>query len=303
MIYEVSHRTIYHYGAPVARSHHLVHLAPRTVRHQTNLNHVLMIDPAPATRSDIIDYFGNPVSVLTIDTEHTSLSFHARSIIEVKPREAVFLAATSPWEHVAARLHQKTNNYDLGVLQYACVSPHTRPNDDIKAYAMESFGQGRPLLEAVSELNARINEDFAYDPTVTDVTTSVDEVFAIKGGVCQDFAHFALTCLRALDLPARYVSGYLLTHPPEGQQKMLGADATHAWFSVWSPETGWIDFDPTNNLMPSDEHITIAYGRDFGDVSPIGGVLLGGDDHSVEVGVDVLPVQQGNLPGWATAGE
>jgi transglutaminase-like putative cysteine protease len=178
---------------------------------------------------------------------------------------------------------------DLDVLQYRCASRLTTPNLEIEDYAAKSFRSGRPLLDAAIELNQRIFEDFIFDPAATDISTPISQVMRERRGVCQDFAHVMLAALRAMRIPARYVSGYILTHPPPGQPRLQGADASHAWISVWSPESGWTDLDPTNGLVVSDEHITIAYGRDYDDISPIGGVLLGGGDHTVSVGVDVVP--------------
>ena len=185
---------------------------------------------------------------------------------------------------------------DVDVLLFRCASRLTVPTLEIADYAARSFAPSRPVLDAAMDLVARIYSDFKFDPHATDVSTPVTQVFSERRGVCQDFAHLALACFRALRIPARYVSGYLHTHPPVGRPKLQGADASHAWVSVWSPEYGWVDFDPTNGILVRDEHVTVAIGRDYDDVSPISGVLRGGGEHSVTVGVDV------NIAAAATAG-
>ncbi|MDZ4790559.1 MAG: transglutaminase family protein [Hyphomicrobiales bacterium] len=290
MIFELSHKTVYRYTAPVAQSHHLIHLAPRPADRQTVSRHTIIVEPAPAARTDFVDAFGNPATILTIEQDHSELLIHSRGQIEVTARPKPDLTATVSWSQLAAELGPGPGPHDLDLLQYACSSRYARPARDAYDYARESFPQGRPVLEGAMDLTSRIYTDFKYDPKATDVATSVSELLRIRRGVCQDFAHLAISGLRSLGLPARYVSGYLLTHPPAGQPRLQGADASHAWISVWAPETGWVDFDPTNNLIPSDEHITIAYGRDYHDVSPIAGVLLGGGEHKMDVAVDVVPV-------------
>ncbi|MDX2264042.1 MAG: transglutaminase family protein [Hyphomicrobiales bacterium] len=289
MIYDLSHKTLYRYSAPVAQSHHLIHLAPRAVPGQTVNRHTVIIDPAPASSTDFTDAFGNPATILAIEQDHSELLIHSRGQIEVRAKVKPDIGATVSWADLARQL-SGPGPHDLSVVQYVCASRYARPAPDVRDYARVSFPQGRPVLEGAMDLTSRIYADFKYDPRATDVATSVSELLRIRRGVCQDFAHLAIAGLRSLGLPARYVSGYLLTHPPAGQPRLQGADASHAWISVWAPETGWVDFDPTNNLMPSDEHITIAYGRDYHDVSPIAGVLLGGGDHRIDVAVDVVPL-------------
>jgi transglutaminase-like putative cysteine protease len=293
MIFEISHKTFYRYSAPVALSHHLVHLSPRLHDRQRTFRYSLLIEPAPASRCDLIDYFGNPISILAIEQSHTELLLHARGMIEVLPPAPRDLQRTSPWERIAGALCRVAGPLDLGVTQYVCPSRWAPRLREALDYARPSFPKGRPALEGVLDLTRRIHHDFVYDPRATDVTTEVGEVLRLGRGVCQDFAHLEIACLRALGLPARYVSGYMLTRPPEGQQKLVGADASHAWISAWAPETGWVDFDPTNNMTPGEEHISVAFGRDYNDVSPISGVLLGGGRHSVDVAVDVAQVGSG----------
>ena len=179
----------------------------------------------------------------------------------------------------------------LHAYEFSFDSPYVAANDEVSEYAKVSFTPGRPILAAAMDLTSRIFHEFEYRGGVSDVSTPVREVFAMRKGVCQDFAHLQIACLRSLGLAARYVSGYLLTHPPEGKEKLVGSDASHAWLSVWSGSAGWIDFDPTNNLIPGVEHITIGWGRDYGDVSPINGFIVGGGAHQITVAVDVNAVQ------------
>ncbi|MGH1351998.1 MAG: transglutaminase family protein [Methyloligellaceae bacterium] len=289
MKYKIDHKTIYKYVAPVVQSHHILHLSPRDVSHQVISGHSLIIDPAPASRKDFIDYNGNPVSLVTIEQEHSSLQFYSHSEIDLAVNNIDVSAQTTGWEEAVleARLSGA-----LDILQYSCISRHTQPDEDIQNYALKSFTAGRPVLEGALELTQRIFSEFTFDNTATDVSTPISEVMKMKRGVCQDFAHLQAACLRVLGIPSRYVSGYILTHPPEGMKKLAGTDASHAWVSAWcGKEFGWVDFDPTNNMIPYDEHITFAYGMDFDDVSPVSGVLIGGGDHTVSVAVDVIPVE------------
>ncbi len=289
MIYEVSHRTAYRYDAPVTQSQHVLHLAPRKSDRQTVRHHSLLIEPAPTARTDFTDYFGNPVSILGINEEHSELVIHARSTVEVRPREPIDVERGTPWEQLLPLLNERRprDKNDLAAIDYATPSPETRTANDVADYAKPSFPQGRPVLAAAWSLTTRIFADFKFDRTATDVSTPVSKVLADRRGVCQDFAHLALACFRAMGVPARYMSGYLLTRPPPGKAKLQGTDASHAWISVWAPETGWVDFDPTNRLMPDEEHIVFAHGREYRDISPISGVLIGGSSHSVNVSVDV----------------
>jgi transglutaminase-like putative cysteine protease len=266
-------------------------LSPRQHPLQKIGRHSLLIDPAPSARTELVDDFGNPASIITIEQDHNELVIHARSQIEVTPAPEPDLSRTSSWNDVAAQLRANRSLDVFEAIQFTCPSRYIRPSREIYRFLRPSFPEGRPVLEAARDLTRRIHKELTYQPGATDIATTVEEVLQIQRGVCQDFAHLQIACLRTLGLPARYVSGYLLTRPPEGQPKLAGADASHAWVSVWAPETGWVDFDPTNDLIPSGEHITLAYGRDFQDVSPVSGVLLGGGDHEAEVSVDVVPVK------------
>jgi transglutaminase-like putative cysteine protease len=293
MNFEISHRTLYRYSAPVSQSHHLLHLTPRPHVRQTVLRHSLLIDPAPASKTDITDDFGNPASIIIIEQDHTELVIHSRAQVDVEAPPLLEPARSTSWNDVAAQLRANLGSETFEAILYSCPSRYIRPSREIYKYARPSFPDGRPLLEAVCDLTARIHQNFTYQSGSTDIATPVDEVLRLKRGVCQDFAHIEIACLRTLGLAARYVSGYLLTRPPEGQPKLVGADASHAWIAVWAPESGWVDFDPTNNVTPKEEHIALAFGRDFQDVSPVSGVLLGGGEHEVEVAVDVNPVAPG----------
>jgi transglutaminase-like putative cysteine protease len=300
MLFEISHRTAYRYAAPVSQSYHLLHLTPRPHQRQSVGRHSLLIDPAPATKSEILDDFGNPTAVISIEQEHTELVIHARSLVDVHPPPRLEPSRTAAWEDVAAQMRANLGAETFEAAPFSCPSRFIRPNRDIHHYAKPSFPHGRPLLEAVLDLTARIYRDFAYDPTATEIATPVNDLLRLRRGVCQDFAHLEIACLRTMGLAARYVSGYLLTRPPEGQPKLVGADASHAWISVWTPEAGWVDFDPTNDMLPGDEHVTLAFGRDYQDVSPVSGVLLGGGEHQADVAVDVNPAPPSALaPGGA----
>jgi transglutaminase-like putative cysteine protease len=290
MMFDVNHRTTYHYDAPVAQSHHLLHLSPRPLERQRTIQHTIVIDPKPAARSEFVDYFGNPAVNIAIEQSHAQLSIHSRSLVDVTQPPPVDRWASAPWESVAARLQAGRPGYDLEVLQYLAPSRYTNVSGELLQFAIPSFAPKRPVLECAQDLMRRIFHGFRYDPSATDVATTVDDVLRIRRGVCQDFAHLFIASMRAFGLSARYVSGYLLTRPPEGTERLIGADASHAWAAVWAPGVGWMDFDPTNNIVPGAEHITVAYGRDFQDVSPVTGVLLGGGSHTVEVAVDVAPV-------------
>lgn len=293
MLYDVSHRTTYRYSIPVSFSHHVLHLVPRPCTRQNTRRTMLSITPTPTVHASSNDAFGNPLTFITLQERHTKLTLHAKSAIEVFAPQRPDPAATAAWDGLYHVLAEDRSEAGLDALQYAFASPYVPASLDLEAYARASFTPGRPLLDAALDLTARIFTEFAYDATATTVSTPVDEVFAKKRGVCQDFAHLEIACLRSLRLPARYVSGYLLTRPPEGRERLVGADASHAWLSVWVPEYGWIDLDPTNNLLVGEGHITLGWGRDYGDVSLVKGAIFGGGAHKINVAVDVTPVGSG----------
>jgi transglutaminase-like putative cysteine protease len=287
---EVSHRTTYSYRAPVVQSHHLVHLKPRQLPWQSVLHHSLLIEPAPVSKSEIIDVFGNEACILRLEDEHREFVVHARSTVDILPQLPPTLADSVPWDMVAAAAHQAKPAVNVDALQYLCVSRHAPVSDDLQRLALFAFTARRPVLAGAMALTRHIFETFTFDGRATDVSTPVAQVLQTRRGVCQDFAHLAIAACRSIGVPARYVSGYLMTRPPPGHTKLKGADASHAWFSVWAPGTGWMDFDPTNGIVPAGEHITVAYGRDYDDISPISGVLLGGGEQTMTVAVDVEPI-------------
>jgi transglutaminase-like putative cysteine protease len=297
--YHVIHETRYRYASPVSISRQLLRLTPRDCSWQTCLEHHIALDPAPGVEEFRNDCFGNPVRQFALESPHDNLRVCAESRVEVRPRPglAARAFAESPaWEDARDALVYGARPVRLEACRYLFESPYVRIKHEFSAYAQESFPPGRPLLEGVQALMARVFHEFCFDPRATSVATPVLQVLKEKRGVCQDFAHLMLSCLRSLGLSARYVSGYLLTRPPPGKPRMIGADASHAWISVFCPEDEardvWIDFDPTNNLLPDTEHITLAWGRDFGDVSPLRGVILGGDAHAPEVAVTVMPEEE-----------
>ena len=291
MIYDVSHRTTFEYSQRVSISHHLLHLSPRVCPNQICHRHSLMIEPPPTIIKESTDYFGNPTTYLTIETPHSELSIVARSNVEITAPNYPDPAATSAWDSILTKLRVAKDRDLLDIYQFAFDSPFTQSGNGIAAYGAISFPPGRPVLEGAVDLMNRIHREFKYEGGVTDVHTPVDKVLADRRGVCQDFAHLQISCLRSMGIPTRYVSGYLQTLPPEGKERMIGADASHAWLSVWVPDTGWVDLDPTNDLLPGNQHITVAWGRDYGDVSPINGLVLGGGHHEIEVSVDVAAVE------------
>lgn len=282
--YKISHSTHYHYSAPVTQSHHTLHLAPRAVAHQTNHHYALTLEPEPAARTDRDDYHGNPMTLVSVEDEHDELSIQAQSEVTVHARAPVDLDQTVPWDKPSA---DAAHALPFDVIAFTCPSIHVQATPALYDFGDASFTAGHPVLAAVSDVMTRIHEEFRFDNATTDVATPLSQVLAQKSGVCQDFAHLMIGVLRARGVPAKYVSGYILTHPPPGQEKLAGTDASHAWVAAWAPETGWVEFDPTNNLVNSDEMITTAHGRDFHDVSPVTGVLLGGGQHTVSVAVDV----------------
>lgn len=289
MIYDVSHRTRYRYSIPVSFSHHRLHLTPRPCAHQVCHRTALSVSPNPTVQTAGEDYFGNPVTNVTLQDQHKELTLHSRSVIEVSPASPPDPARTAPWDTIYEALYGDTSDTGLDAIQYVFDSPCAASSSTLARYAAESFPSGAPVLAGALDLTRRIYQEFTYDGTATTVSTPVEEVFAGRRGVCQDFAHLEIACLRSLGVPARYVSGYLLTHPPEGKERLVGADASHAWLAVWCPDHGWVDLDPTNNLVVSEEHITVAWGRDYSDVSLIKGAIFGGGAHTIDVAVDVVP--------------
>lgn len=297
--YHVVHETRYGYGEPVRMSRQIVHKEPRPVPWQSVEAFTLAVTPAPDPIVRSLDAFGNPITTFCIDDSHDALSVRASFRVQVLDRAVPDDAATPPWEHVRERLAYRAGRppspEDLDATRFRFESPRVRNKREIAAWARESFPPGAPILAGVRALAERIHGDFVFDTEATTVSTPVTEVFARRRGVCQDFAHLMLSCLRSLGLAARYVSGYLLTHPPPGQRRLAGADASHAWVSVYCPDHGWIDADPTNALLAGREHVTVAWGRDYEDVAPLRGVLLGGGTHTVAIAVTVAPEEEYDL--------
>ncbi len=291
MIYSVRHRTTYEYEDPVSVSHHVVRLTPRNFPGQTCRKSKISVAPIPPSTASCNDYFGNAQTFFTLQEPHERLIVEANSELEVFPAMVPDLSASLGWEKVARFLTTDHSAEGLNAYQYVFDSQRVRANRELADYARASFPAGRPVLEAAFDLTRRIHRDFIFDSKATEVSTPVETFFEKRRGVCQDFAHLQIACMRSIGLPARYVSGYLRTLPPKGRPRLIGADASHAWCSTWSPGAGWIDFDPTNNCIPADGHITVAWGRDYSDVCPIHGVLLGGAKHTLDVGVDVMPLE------------
>jgi len=287
VIYDISHDTTFDYAQPVSVSHQLLRLSPRVSTRQKPLHNRLIVEPAPVMRKTRHDFFGNEITYLTVQVPHERLTIRSASRVEVGGVDAALLNLGPTWEEVAAVIDPPASKAALEASQFAFASPYVGIDDDVYEFAKQTFTKGKAFLPAVMELTAVIYHDFVYEGGVTDVWTPVSEVLAKRRGVCQDFAHLEIAALRSLGLPARYMSGYLLTHPVEGKERLVGADASHAWVSVWCPDFGWVEFDPTNNLMPSDEHIALAWGRDYGDVSPTTGIIVGGGAHTVTVAVNV----------------
>ena len=299
IVYDVVHTTTYSYSEPVPVCHNEVHLMPRTTASQRVLSHCLSVKPLPVRMSNSLDYFGNHVGIFSLEEVHEKLVVSAASRVEIWPSTPWEDLVSRPWELVRDHLAHNPCPETLSVGQFRYDSPMVRANPRLAEWAGLSFRPGRPWAEAVVDLTHRIHGSFAYDPAATTTSTPVEEVFDLKRGVCQDFAHLQIACLRSLGLAARYVSGYLcnLGPPPTGEtgsaveQGMVGADASHAWLSCWGGEAGWLDVDPTNRCVVGGLHVTVAWGRDYGDVCPIKGVYVGGGHHSMEVAVRVIRVQ------------
>ena len=289
MRYQVVHKTQYEYARPVGTSYQLLHLTPRPFRRQSVYSNQLLIEPTPDSFEQREDYFGNPVTDIVIRSRHETLNITSQAQVDVNVDEGILLDLSPPWEQVAAAMAAPIDTEAWNAARFCFASPRVAL-DSTYSYANAILASGMPFLRAVESLTKRIYEGFDYQGGVTDVFTPVAEVLRARTGVCQDFAHLAIACLRTFGLPARYISGYLFTRPAEGRPSLTGADASHAWFSVWCPKFGWVDFDPTNNLRPTDEHITLGWGRDYGDVSPTRGFIHGGGAQRLRVSVDVVPM-------------
>ena len=292
--YQIFHDTCYHYDSPVSLAQQLAHLWPRECAWQRCTEQQLLISPEPTTRRDEQDVFGNPLTRLAFERPHDQLQVGARLTVEVLARPALDFHRSPAWERTRDALTYSSQPLPADVLEacrYRFQSPYVHLKRSFVEFSHSCFPPGRPLLLGVQDLMEKIFSEFTFDAEATQVATPLVEVLERRRGVCQDFAHLMLACVRSRGLAARYVSGYLLTQPPPGQPRLIGADASHAWVSVFCPVLGWVDFDPTNNVQPALEHITLAWGRDFSDVSPLRGVILGGGNHDPEVQVTVMPIE------------
>ncbi|WP_432240701.1 transglutaminase family protein [Herbaspirillum robiniae] len=299
LVYQIRHQTTYQYSLPVRLSHQMLHLTPRELPWQHCISHSVNIQPAPQLVRSYEDNFGNVIKGFSLDTDHTSLDVHADSWVELTSR-SLPQDALSWDEAVMQQSYHGGQSMQPGMLDasnFLFESSHVRIKREFIRYAADCFRPGLSVVEGVRALMLRIHDEFSFDPAATTVSTPVTEVFVNRRGVCQDFAHLMLSCLRSIGLAARYVSGYLLTEPPPGQPRLIGADASHAWVSVYCPgregeEGVWIDADPTNGIFADTSHITLGWGRDFLDVSPLRGVLIGGGQQSMQVAVTVMPGEE-----------
>lgn len=290
MRYQVEHQTLYSYDLPVIQSQQMVHMMPRQTPFQQCVSFTLACEPTPAEQSRRLDFFGNHTDYLTLLVPHQSLQVTSRFQVDVQLRPTMSaLTQSPPWEQVQGMLKSQGTQH-LEASRFIYTTARVKCSEALADYAFTCFTPQRPLLEAAMALTQKIHAEFEFDAQATDVSTPLDEVLKGRRGVCQDFAHLMLGALRSLGLPCRYVSGYILTHPPPGQPRLVGADASHAWVSVYCPMYGWVDFDPTNNCLVQQDHITVAWGRDFGDVSPMRGVVLGGGAQQLKVSVTVTPL-------------
>ncbi len=289
MIYAIRHRTTYAYESRVTFARCVLRLTPVSSADQTVLETAVTVTPPPSRSSERPGPFGEPTRTVVIETPHRSLSIETRSRIDVHAASER-LDFGEAWEEVRTRGLETTDLGPAGPAHFIYPTSRTPIASQITDYARASFTPGRPVVEAARDLMMRINADFTFDPKATDVSTAAGEAFAARRGVCQDFAHIMICGLRGLSLPARYVSGYLRTTPPPGRPRLAGADATHAWVSLWcGPEVGWIGLDPTNAVIVQNDHIVLACGRDYSDVAPIDGIILSPGRQKLKVEVDVTP--------------
>lgn len=277
-------------------SQHVARLTPRSLDFQRCLTQELAVEPKPSLVNQREDYYGNHATFFNLTGAHRQLTVTARSQVEMLPRVVPAPAGTPPWESIRDLFRRHDASPTVNTQEFIFPSAMVPRLPALADYAAASFAAARPVLEAVLDLTRRMFADFKFDPKATTVATPLEQVIKQRRGVCQDFAHFQIGCFRALGLPARYVSGYLETLPPPGKARLVGADASHAWAQIFIPRHGWVDVDPTNNLLPSDRHITLAWGRDFSDVSPIRGVIVGGGKHQLRVSVDVKPLSEPERP-------
>jgi transglutaminase-like putative cysteine protease len=286
MIYRLHHATTYEYAEPVVLGTHFMHLVPRARAGQFIRESQLDISPAPDSRRNEIDHFGNFTTTVSLTIPHRQFVVALSATVDVVQPVPPPPELTPPWEAIARAAPHRAE-----IAEFCLPSPLAAPTPDLAAYGARHFAPGTPILAGLLALNRRVYEDMTYRGGVTSTATTAAQVLKSRIGVCQDYAHFMIAALRGAGLPARYVSGYLRTLPLPGVEKRRGADQSHAWISAWAGDAiGWIDFDPTNNLLVHDEHVTLAWGRDFQDVSPLRGIILGGGRHTLRVNVDLDPV-------------
>ena len=290
MRFAVSHATSYEYQCGVSLSQHLMRLRPRATPRQNLFKYELQVEPGSKDSFEYLDYHGNPTLFLTVEGPHSRFLTRSQFEIEITPPARIPPSETPAWERVRDQARGMQQGAALAASEFLFDSPLIKSSEAFADYAWPSFTKSRPILEAALELTARIYEEFTFDSTATDVTTPIAKALKEKRGVCQDFAQVQIACFRSIGLPARYISGYINTSPPPGQPKLAGTDASHAWVSMYCPGLGWFDLDPTNNLIPTVEHITVAWGRDYSDISPVRGVTLGSGGHALKVTVDVQPI-------------
>ncbi len=288
MIYHLRHLTAFRYTQPVTFVYNALHLKPRQLPWQNVRSFRLSVEPEPAVLTERIDYFGNTATFFTIQAPHDAMKVLTESVIEVLPRPAP-LPSGVIWNSARQAMRADLSAAGLDAYQYSFDSIHAKPLDEARLYAQPSCQPGRSIHAVATDLMHRIHADFTFDPKATTVATPVSDVLKNRRGVCQDFAHLMISCLRSIGLSARYMSGYIQTTPPPGQPRLAGADASHAWVGVYCPQAGWLELDPTNNQMADEQYITLGWGRDYHDISPAKGVLLGGGQHTVHAQVDMIP--------------
>ncbi len=292
MEYQVTHITEYDSANPISVCHNQAWLTPRNCHGQICQTNEVIITPEPSTFAQLQDGFGNTVTSFSFNEGYKTLEVKSVSRIEVTVRELPDRLSSPAWEQVAARLRTDRSSEWLNAYELCFDSPRIHTSEELRAFALPDFTANRPIVDAIAAFTERIHKEFEHDPKATTVTTPILEVLARRRGVCQDFAQLQIGALRSLGLAARYVSGYVRTHPPKGKPRLVGADASHAWLSIYCGEQGWIDIDPTNNLFPTNEHITVAWGRDYSDVTPLRGVYTGGGRLNMNVSVDVALVDK-----------
>jgi transglutaminase-like putative cysteine protease len=290
MQYKITHTTAYQYSTAVSVCHNLVMLTPREDSRVRIHHHRLATQPLPQFTSRRKDAFGNIVNAFSIEENHRQLTVTASNRVTVAKQELPPADASPSWQVIRDGVAEQSDSNWIDCSRFLFDSPRITRNSDFVDYAGRSYEQERPALEALRDLTSRIHRDFKYDKSATMVSTATSEAFRLRRGVCQDFAHIGIACLRSIGLPARYVSGYLRTYPPAGKPRLVGADQSHAWVAAYcGPKVGWVEVDPTNNCLCGTDHVPVAWGRDYGDVVPLRGVFLGGGAHQLKVSVDVQP--------------